>query len=134
MDTILARMWPDHLDTIMLVFAVWRYSIALLVLILLVMQPEGSTFYTLLLGISVICIMVDSIWAFSASSKSTSMSAWNSHNENIGTLLIRIPPFVVPIFVAAGSKNKKSRFPGIITTLLAIFYFLATWLLYQRDA
>ncbi len=137
MEIILSRLWPDHLGAMMLVFAVWRFLIILLVLVVMFMQPEGSTMYTLMLGGVVIFMILDSIWAFSISTTSTALSAWMSHNGRYGsfrgvfTLIIRALSIVLPLFVAGGTKNKKSRGWAVFASILAALYLVLVWFQYM---
>ncbi|MBN1284500.1 MAG: hypothetical protein JXB47_03800 [Anaerolineae bacterium] len=136
MDVILARLWPAELgDALLLVFLFWRIFTLLMVIIVMLMQPEGSTAFTLMLGAAALFIVMDSIWVFSAPqyAESASKAAWISHNRHLGTLITRAITFVAPLFAAMASRNPKSRLPGILGGLSATGYFLMTWLMYQRD-
>lgn len=135
MDVIFSRLWPDHLnDVLLLVFTGWRFFTLILILIILFMQPEGSTAFTVMLGATALFIIMDSIWVFAAPqySESISRAAWISHNRHLGTLITRAITFVAPLFVAMASENKKSRLPGVLGGLSATGYFIMTWLMYQR--
>jgi hypothetical protein len=130
---ILPRLWPTQMNDLgIMSLAIWRYVTLLLLLLVLFMQPEGSTFYNILLGASAIFIVMDSIWVFSRYQTGTDMIAWENHNENLGTLLIRILSFAFIFYVAAGTKNKKARGWAILTGALAATYWFTTWFVYQR--
>ncbi len=131
-EVILPRLWPVDLGAGMIILAVWRFIILFLALIVLFMQPEGSTFLVVLLGAVGIFIIMDSIWVFSSYPNGIDALAWCDHNRNLGALLVRIFAFALPLFVAGATRNKKSRGWAILLALLAIGYFVATWYVFQR--
>ncbi len=131
-EVILPRLWPDDLGWVMAFLAIWRFVILFLALIVLFMQPEGSTFLVVLLGATGVFMIMDSIWVFSAYPDGIDAIAWCNHNRNLGTLLIRIVAFALPLFVAGATRNKKSRGWAIMLALLGAGYFFTTWFVFQR--
>ena len=134
-DVILPRLWPSHLnDVVMMLLAIWRYVILLLALLVLLMQPEGSTFLVVLLASVAIFMIVDSMWLFNTTyPNDIYLRGWYEHNWSLGTLLIRVLSFGLPLFVAGATRNQKSRGWAVILALLAAAYFFMTWFVYQRQ-
>jgi hypothetical protein len=138
LEDLFVRLWPTAAhDTGMMILVIWRYVMILLVMLVLAMQPDGSTFYTIMLGLTVVAIVIDAAWAFSEipvtknSPAITLQMAWRDHNQQLAVPLLRAVTIVTPLFVAGGTKNKKSRGPAILTGILAAVYFFATWIAYN---
>lgn len=139
MEDILVRLWPAVAgDGMMIFLSIWRYVIILLLAIVLLMQPDGSTFYTILLGASILLVMMDSAWLFTnhqitaESSAIALKAAWEDHNQELPTIAARALPTVFALFVAGGTRNKKSMAPAILAALLGGIHFFMTWFLYQK--
>ncbi|GAB4439087.1 MAG: hypothetical protein Kow00120_06880 [Anaerolineae bacterium] len=132
-EVILPRLWPDHLGVLMMVLAVWRFIIIGLALIVLFIQPEGSTLIVILLGVSGICMIMDSIWVFAPNQNGIGAVDWCLHNQNLGALLVRIISFALPLFVAGATKNRQARGWALLLAGLAMVYFFTTWFVFQRS-
>lgn len=131
-DVILPRLWPDDLGMLMVILAVWRFVILILALLVLLMQPEGSTFVVVLLAAVGIFMIMDAIWVFSQYQGDIGFFGWCSHTRSIGSLLIRIGSFALPLFVAGITKSRQARGWALLLASLSATYFFTAWWFYQR--
>jgi hypothetical protein len=90
-----------------------------------------------MLGMTIVAIVIDAAWAFTEitvtadSQAATLRAAWENHNQQLAVPLLRAVSIVTPLFVAGGTKNKKSRGPAILAGILAAIYFFTTWIVYN---
>ncbi len=118
LSDVLAKLWPAG-DTMAMVYAIWRYVMLILGLIVLFMQPEGSTFINLLMAVFAILIFADSVELFDI--------IFKGQTAGLFTMIGRSLTFVIPTFVAGSTKNNKARAPAIIAAVLAVVYTFWRW-------
>jgi hypothetical protein len=99
------------------------YLIALLTLVALFMQKEGSTRDTVFLSIVIMACLIDKI---AATSILRDKMPGLTHNSFI-IFMIRVAMFVFPMIVAGSTKNEKSRPMLIGVGLLGGAYLFARW-------
>ncbi|MBN1202678.1 MAG: hypothetical protein JXJ20_12570 [Anaerolineae bacterium] len=110
------------------------YGLFLLNVILLLMQPEGSSFTTMLGGLVILSIMIDKTHAFGYMLDPGVYEPVRYHEEIfIGTYLIRVIMFVAPLSIAASTKNSKSRGIGVVAGVGGGAYMFIRWYMEQRD-
>lgn len=113
------------------------YVLFFLNLVLLIMQTEGSAFATLLLIIVLVAIIIDKTLAFGymIDFDMTRYTRERFHEEIfIGTYLIRVAMFAVPLSIAGMTKNPKSRGPAVIAGVGGGAYMFVRWFSEQRNA
>lgn len=112
------------------------YVLFFLNLVLLIMQTEGSAFATLLLIIVLVAIIIDKTLAFGymIDFDMTRYTRERFHEEIfIGTYLIRVAMFAVPLSIAGMTKNPKSRGPAVIAGVGGGAYMFVRWFSEQRN-
>ena len=105
-------------------FAGWAiYFLAVLGLIGVFMQPEGSTRDTILLSCVLFSLLIDKIVA---TSNLRDTIPGMTHNS-FGVFMIRVADFVFPLLVAGSTKNDKARVPLIFAGLCGGAYLFTRW-------
>ncbi len=100
--------------------------------ILLMVQPEGSAFATML-GIAVlVSAVIDKTFAFGYMLDPGAYTPQKYHEEVfIGTYLVRVAMFVGPLTVAGSTKDPKVRGLAIIAGISGGVYMFARWFFQQ---
>jgi hypothetical protein len=112
------------------------YGLFLLNLILLIMQTEGSALATGLLIIVLVSLIIDKTRAFGYMIEfdMTRYTREQFHEQIfIGTYLIRVAMFAVPLSIAGMTKNEKSRGPAVVAGIAGGAYMFTRWFFEQRD-
>lgn len=112
------------------------YGLFFLNLILLIMQTEGSALPTMLLIIVLVSLIIDKTRAFGymIDFDMTRYTRETFHEQIfIGTYLIRVAMFAVPLSIAGMTKNTKSRGPAVIAGIAGGAYMFIRWFAEQRD-
>lgn len=116
-DKILAQLGPGSPPG--LIWNIMLYIIFLLAVITMFMQSDKQSSTTMMMG---------GVGAMAVIAKLNIFEA-----TNLGSLVINVGMFVLPLIVAGITKAKKSAGPAIFTGILAGLYFFGYWLLVQRS-
>jgi hypothetical protein len=109
------------------------YIIAILTIVALLMQKEGSTRDTVLLTIVIMSCLIDKITATSNLRDQVNISGF-TRGSPFGSFMIRVAMFALPLVVAGGTKSPKSRPVLIGVGLLGGAYLFARWFFEIRPA
>jgi hypothetical protein len=112
------------------------YGLFLLNLILLIMQTEGSALATFLLIVVLVSLIIDKTRAFGYMIEfdMTRYTREQFHEQIfIGTYLIRVAMFAIPLSIAGMTKNSKSRGPAVVAGISGGAYMFTRWFFEQRE-
>lgn len=108
------------------------YWIFFINVILLMVQPEGSAFATLLCIVVLVSAVIDKTLAFGYMLDPGAYTPQKYHEEVfIGTYLIRVAMFVGPLTIAGSTKNSKVRGLAILAGISGGAYMFARWFFQQ---
>lgn len=103
-------------------------------IVLLMMQPSGSSMVTILGVIVLMSVMIDKVKAFGYMMDTGPYSPDKCHEQIfIGTYLIRVAMFAIPLSIAGMTKSPKSRGVGILAGISGGAYMFVRWYMEQRD-
>jgi hypothetical protein len=114
---ILARLGPGSPPG--LIWNIFLYIIFILAVVTMFMQSDKQNSTTLMMGAVGACAVLAKLNVFPA--------------HNLGSLLVNVLMFVLPLIVAGIAINKKSVPLAIFTSLLSGIFFFGFWFLIQRS-
>ncbi len=102
--------------------------------VLLMIQPSGSSTVTILGVIVLMSIMIDKVKAFGYMMDTGPYTPDQCHEQIfIGTYLIRVAMFAVPLSIAGMTKSPKSRGLAVVAGVSGGAYMFVRWYMEQRD-
>ncbi len=115
-DKVLAQLGPGSPPG--LIWNIFLYIIFILAVITMFMQSDKQNSTTLMMGTVGACAVIAKLNIFPST--------------NLGSLIVNVLMFVLPLIVAGIAMNKKSVPLAIFTSLLAGIFFFGFWFLIQR--
>ena len=110
------------------------YWIFIINIVVMMMQPEGSAFTTLLGILVLVSAVIDKTYGFGYMFDPGPYSPKQCHEEVfIGTYLIRVAMFVAPLAIAGSTTNPKSRGVAVLAGISGGVYMFTRWYFDQRD-
>jgi len=110
------------------------YVLFFLNLILMSLQSGSSAFGALLSIVILVSIVLDKTRAFGYMLDPGPYGPTRCHEEIfLGTYLIRVAMFALPLTIAGMTKNGKARGLGILTGIAGGAYMFIRWYMEQRD-
>jgi len=113
------------------------YWIFLINAVLLIMQPEGSAFATLILIVVLMAAVLDKVFAFGYLMEVdlARYTRQECHEKVfIGTYLLRVAMFAGPLSIAGSTKDGKVRAVAIVSGVSGGAYSFTRWYFQQQDA
>jgi hypothetical protein len=115
-DKIISALAPG--SGINIIWSIFLYIIFILAVITMFMQSDKQSSTTLMMGAVGAMAVIAKLGIFKP--------------NNLGSLVVNVGMFVIPLIVAGLAKNKKSVGPAIMTGILSGIYFFAFWFFAQR--
>lgn len=115
-DKIIAQLGPSSPPG--LIWNIFLYIIFFLAVITMFMQSDKQSSTTLMMG------------AVGAMAVLAKLSVFKPND--LGSLIVNVGMFVLPLIVAGIAKAKKSVGPAIMTGILSGLFFFGFWFFVQR--